>query len=68
MSPLLTANDAYRTESTQLLELWREARVAGNVARYERLSWAAREWDKTHPGQKTAAYKLLDRITRGDRV
>jgi len=48
-----------------LLDLWRTSRVAGATSRYERLQWASREWDKTHPGEKLIAYKELDRLTRG---
>jgi hypothetical protein len=51
----------------ELTKLWHTARIplSGSASRYQRLTWAAKEWEKTHPGQRLAAYKALDRETRG---
>lgn len=48
-----------------LMQLWHTARIAGAGSRGERLQWAAKEWSKTHPGERLSAYKALDRATRG---
>lgn len=51
-----------------LTQLWHTSRIAlaGYASgRYDRLCWVAREWDKTHPGERMAAYKRVADITHG---
>jgi hypothetical protein len=54
-----------QTDEKDLLELWHTSRIAGAASRHERLLWSVREWEKTRPGTRLSAYKLLDRLTRG---
>ena len=52
-----------KLEREELLFYWRISTTAlsGQASgRYERMQYAAREWDKKHPGQHSRAYKQLD--------
>lgn len=51
-----------------LTQLWHTSRIAlagQDCSRHARLRWAAKEWEKTNPGQRLAAYKRLSDITTG---
>lgn len=54
----------------ELLNYWRIARVAlPTHSRLDRLNYAATEFSKVHTGIKMlAAYKRLDKLTRGPSV
>jgi len=49
----------------ELSSLFRTARIAGADTWGARIEWAAREWAKTHPGEKLKAYKYLSSEMRG---
>lgn len=59
-NPSLTSSD-----ERELTQLWHTARIAGAHTFGERIRWAAKEWDKTHPGQRMRAYKWLSSAMRG---
>src|SRR5579864_1859330 len=53
------------SDERDLTKLWHTARIAGANTFGERITWAAKEWDKSHPGQRMRAYKFLSSAMRG---
>lgn len=53
------------SEKRELASFWHAARIAGARSFGDRVNYVAREWDRSHPGEKMRAYKYASSEFRG---